>query len=416
MNRKQVILLIVVGAAIGVLGLVLYNKKQGPEESSGTQLGSKVIKNLPVNEVERISIRQGPSELNLNKKDDTWVVQERAGYPANFDTISDFVKKAADLKVGQAPQVGQSQLARLELVSDKTTNSATVVEFKDKSGKTLSTLMLGKKHMKESRGDSPFGGGGWPDGRYVMVGNDLKTVAIVTEPFSNIEPKPEEWLNKDFFKVENLKSISVTSQTASNNFTLTREKEGGDWKLVDAKKEESLDTGKTGVMNNALTSPSFTDVVTNGVETGLDKPVAAKLETFDGFTYDVKVGKKVSDARDDYYFKVAVSANIPKERTAGKDEKPEDKTKLDKEHADKVKKLEEKLKTEKAFEKWTYIVSKWTIDPLLKERKDLLAEKKEEPKVAEKSNSPSPVVTPPVSIPAATPPKPPEPPAPPAAK
>ena len=43
-------------------------------------------------------------------------------------------------------------------------------------------------------------------------------------------------------------------------------------------------------------------------------------------------------------------------------------------------KLEEKLKAEKAYEKWTYVVSKWTIDPLFKERKDLLVEKKEEKK------------------------------------
>ena len=81
---------------------------------------------------------------------------------------------------------------------------------------------------------------------------------------------------------------------------------------------------------------------------------------------------------------MSVSGNFPKERAAGKDEKPEDKTKLDKEFQDKVKKLEEKLKAEKAYEKWTYLVSKWTIDPLFKERKDLLVEKKEEPKPADK--------------------------------
>jgi hypothetical protein len=57
-------------------------------------------------------------------------------------------------------------------------------------------------------------------------------------------------------------------------------------------------------------------------------------------------------------------------------------TQLDpsKDGKEKREKLEEKLKTEKAFAPWTHLVSKWTIDPLLKERKDLLVEKKEEPK------------------------------------
>ena len=113
----------------------------------------------------------------------------------------------------------------------------------------------------------------------------------------------------------------------------------------------------------------------------MDHPLLATLETFDNFTYTVKLGKKTSD--DSYHVQVAVNASLVKERTPGKDEKPEDKEKLDKEFKEKAGKLEEKLKQEKALEKWTYLVSKWTIDPLLKERKDFLAEKKEEPKKEE---------------------------------
>ena len=110
----------------------------------------------------------------------------------------------------------------------------------------------------------------------------------------------------------------------------------------------------------------------------MDQPIVARLETFDGFTYTVKIGNKTND--DNYYLNASVAADLPKDRTAGKDEKPEDKEKLDKEFKEKVSKLEEKLKQEKAYAKWTYLVSKWTVDPLLKERKDLLLEKKEETK------------------------------------
>ena len=94
-----------------------------------------------------------------------------------------------------------------------------------------------------------------------------------------------------------------------------------------------------------------------------------------------KIGKPAEG--DNYYFQFDVTGNFPKERTPGKDEKPEDKTKLDKEFADNLKKQQDKLKAEQAYTKWTYLVAKYTIDPLLKERKDLLAEKKEEPKKEE---------------------------------
>src|ERR1051325_4880693 len=264
MNRKQLIPIIVVAVVLSGLGLYSYKARNSSWEDSSEKLGRKVVKNFPMNDVERISIKQSQGQLNLAKKNDIWTVQERSDYPANFETIGEFLRKVWDLKVAQPVEVGSSKLGRLELTPpDKGTNSATLVEFKDKTGKSINTRLLGKKHMRESRGDAQFGGGqGWPDGRYIMVGNDLQTVAVVSEPFSNVEAKPEEWLNKDFFKVEKLKSISVTTTNATNNWKLSREGETNEWKLADAKAGEQLDTGKISWVNNALSSPSFTDVAT----------------------------------------------------------------------------------------------------------------------------------------------------------
>ena len=55
------------------------------------------------------------------------------------------------------------------------------------------------------------------------------------------------------------------------------------------------------------------------------------------------------------------------------------KEKLDKEFKDGLTKLQDKLKAYKTHEKWTFIVTKWTVDAFLKDRRDLLADKKEEP-------------------------------------
>ncbi len=400
MNRKQLTILIVAGAIIAALGFYVTQNKSKSWEQSNQRLGRKVIDNFPMNDVERIAIRQPQGQLTLARKNDAWVVQERGEYPANFSTISDLLRKVWDLKVVQAPKVSPALLARLELVPpDKGTSAGTLVEFKDKSGKTLNSLLLGKKHMREGGGDSPFGGGGgWPDGRYLMVGADTKTVAVVSDPFSNVDGKPADWLDKEsFFKVEKLKSIAVTA--ATNSWNLARESETNEWKLAGVKTGEQLDTAKSSPVTSALAAPSFNDVATNAAPdaTGLDKPLTARLETFDGFTYDVKVGKKLGDDKDDYYFQVAVDAKLVKERTPGKDEKPEDKAKLDKEFKDKVDKLEEKLKNEKALAKWTYVVSKYSIEPLLKERKDLLADKKEELKNA--ADGPRPTAPPVTSAP-----------------
>jgi hypothetical protein len=281
-------------------------------------------------------------------------------------------------------RVNEKQLARLELTSDK----GTVVEFKDKNGKVLNTLILGKKHMRETGQSDPFGGGGgWPDGRYVIVGNDVQTAAVVSEPFANVEAKPADWVDKEFFKIEKHKSIAVSSPNVTNTWTISRESETNEWKLVDAKADEQLDAGKAGSVTSVLAYPSFTDIATNAAPeaTGMGKPVTAKIDTVDGFTYEVKVGKKVADDREDHYLQVAVSANLVKERTAPADEKPEDKARLDKEFKDKLEKQEEKLKNEKALAQYTYIVPRYSIEPLFKDRKELLVEKKEEPKPEEKT-------------------------------
>jgi len=379
MNRKQLTLLLVVGAILGGLGWVAYQKKSAPYKESLQKMGGKLLPNFPLNEVDQIVVKQGTSEVTLAKKDEVWVVKNRGDYPASFDTISDVLRKFWELKIVKPVKTGPSRLPMLELVApDK--GAGTLVEFKDKSGKTISSVLLGAKTMKQGGGDPQFGGGPMPDGRYVMVGADLQTVSLVTEPFANVEAKPEEWLDKkEWFKVEKLKSVSVTAASPTNSWKLSRDSETGEWKLADAKPGELLDNGKSGSATSALSYPTFADVATNvsPAATGMDKAIVARLETFDGFLFTAKVGGKAGEENE--YFQIAVSGEFPKERPPGNDEKPEDKEKLDKEFKDSLAQLQDRLKAYKAHEKWTFIVTKWTVDAFLKERRDLLADKKEEP-------------------------------------
>ena len=143
-----------------------------------------------------------------------------------------------------------------------------------------------------------------------------------------------------------------------------------------------MDASKASGVVNPLNSPSFADVTATNGAANLDKPTVATVDTFDNFTYTLKVGQKTNE---NYPLAMSVAGQLAKERTPGKDEKPEDKDKLDKEFKEKQKKLEEKLAQEKPFENWVYLVSSWTVEPFLKERAQLLVEKKEEPKKEDKA-------------------------------
>jgi hypothetical protein len=282
-------------------------------------------------------------------------------------------------------EVGPSQFARLELSTEGgATNSGTLVEFKDSKAANLTSMVLGKKVMKEAPGGAMGGmggmGGGFPAGRYVLV-PETKKVWIVSEAFSNIDTQPAQWLDKDFFKVEKIKSIAVTAPNPTNTWSVARETETGEWKMNDVKEGENFDSSKASTLNYALSSPNFDDVASPEAkpeETGLGSPTVAKIETFDGFNYTVTIGSNTNE--ENLFLKVAVAGDFARERKPGENEKPEDKEKLDKEFKDKTTKLEEKLKNEQRFEKWTYIVSKYSVDALLKPRTDFFAEKKEEVK------------------------------------
>jgi len=389
MNRNQLVILLVLVAVLGGAGIMLHNRQKSSWEGANPAAGKKLLGDFPMNDVAHIEIKQGTNDLNLAKKAETWSVRERNDYPANYSQIRDLLIKLGDLKIVQSEPVGQSQLARLNLVPGTATNSALIVDFKDKNDKQLRSLLLGKKHMKKSNRPNPMmgdmddeEGGGYPDGRFVKVGGDSKDVILISDALASVDPKADQWLNKDFFKVEKIRSVAVNFPVPTNSWKLSRETETGEWKLADAKPTEQLDNAKASGVGSSLASPSFNDVSSaKPEELGLDKPTKVTLDTFDSFTYTLKVGQKTND---NLPLIVSVAAELPKERTPGKDEKPEDKDKLDKEFKERQKKLEEKLTQEKPFEKWTYLVSNWTLDSLLKERSQLLVEKKEEPKKDDK--------------------------------
>ena len=155
MNRKQFIILLVLVAVIGAAGLMVHQRGSQSWHSADAAIGQKLLPNLPVNDIAQITIQSGTNELHLARRDNLWRVRERGDYPANFSQISGLLLKLADLKIVQTEEIGPSQLGRFELLPPGAeTNSATLVEFKDQSGKTLNTLLLGKTHLRKPPANS----------------------------------------------------------------------------------------------------------------------------------------------------------------------------------------------------------------------------------------------------------------------
>jgi hypothetical protein len=381
MKTQQLAILVAVGLALGGAGLYVRNQQSAGYRQSSAQLGGALLQGVDASTLTGLRITQGTNQLNILKSGNDWTVKERGGYAANFGTIQDFVRKLVDLKATQPIQVGPSRLPVLELVApDK--GPGVLVELLGADGKASRSVLLGKKHTKGGQDDGGGGlggmGGAWPIGRYVMVDNKIETVTLVNEPLANAEPKPDQWLEKEWFKVEQPVSVTITHPEATNSFSLTRTNEFSEWTLVGATAEEKVDTAKTGVFSSLLSSPSFDDVIVDAqpAALGLDQPVQAKIRTSSGWTYTVKIGK--AQEGDRYPVQFVTEAQLLTQRNPAKDEKKEETEKFNKDFAEKLKKQQEKLAAEQSRGRWTYLVSKWTIDSLLKKRSELMVDPKKD--------------------------------------
>ena len=376
MNRKQFLILVIALVVLGGAGLALFWQDIAAYRASGARICAKLLPGFRIADVTQMRLQDAKAQTTLARKDTGWVVEERGGYPADVQSIGDFMVKLAELKVTQAENVGASLLPRVELAAPgQGEGVGTLVEFKDKTGKVLANLILGKKILKKDPlNPLPAAQDGVPAGRYILVTGAKNTVVVVSDPLNTAEAAPGKWLAKDFFKADRITTLAVGPEGAAPQWKITCDLEWGQWKFAGG--GGNLDASTAVGAVNALGGVAFTDVAVGAKPEDTDKPVVAMAETFDNLTYTVKIAKKRTGNEYDVSF--TLSGDPAGRRTPEKDEKPEDTARRDKDFAENLKKLEARMAREKALAKWTYVVAKSAVEPLLKDRSQLIAQKRKQ--------------------------------------
>ncbi len=378
MTRQQFLILLIAVVVLGGAGLAVVWRDVDDYRASGARLGAKLLPKLRIADVAEVRLQDAKSQATLTRKEKTWVVQERGGYPASFQEISDLMIKLVELKVTQSEQVGESLWPRLDLAepgAGKGEGVGTLIEFKDSAGKPLTRLVLGKKVLKkEPLNPLPAAKDGVPAGRYVRVAGGKDTVIVVSDPLNSAEARPGRWLSKEFFKIERIRTLAVGPEGAAPGWKIARNEEWGQWKFAAGGGDLNPSAAVTAV--NKLGSLSFDDVVAEVKGQATEKPVVAVAETFDNLTYTVRMAKKVG--APDYLVNITVAGEPPKQRAAEKGEKKEEAARRDKEFAESRKRLEGRIALEKMLGQWTYVISGRELEPLLMSRADMLPPKRGE--------------------------------------
>jgi hypothetical protein len=413
---RQLAIILGLLVVLGGIALFLSRRNEADWSKTATRTDTKLLE-FDLNEVSQVTIKRAGAEVNLLKKEDVWTLRDR-DYPADFERVSTLIRTLWEMRPVQDVKVGASQLGVLQLSGPSNEpHSSALVELQGAGDKKLASLLVGKKYLRGS--NQSFAESGIPAGRYVKDSHDR--VFIVSQTLDDVELKPERWLASDFIKISDPKSITTSGGDPAKSWTLVRDNPSGPWRFADPKPGEELDAAKATAATNAFAAAPFIDVLAPNApstETGLDNPTTARFETFDGFTYELRIGKVMGESQP---VLVRVEANLPKERTAPPDEKPEDKTRLDQEFATKQKQLTEKLATEQKLQGRPYLIGKGTIERLLVDRSTLIKQPSPAPSAAPAAPAPagpkasvvtSPVAAPPgAKAPAASPKPAPSPPA-----
>ncbi len=373
MNKKQLLISI---AVLAVLCPIVFNLLKKDSSSWNNEKysagGENIFVDLDVNVIGRLTVTNGDEVSNIVRNETGWTVSEKGNYPADFKKISSLLGMLAYAKSVQDVKAGKSQLQKLSLAEDDMEKgNAVLVELSDESGKKTKSILLGKMHLKKEDNPNPLFGSA-PDGRYVMIIDGKFQPKLINYTFDDIIGSPISWTDKSFIAIDKIKSVDVQRKSADGNWKLLKNTENETFNLSDLKEGEELDPSKTAPLANLLKNVSFQDV--NPVPANFAGDVVT-IETFDGFKYEITF---TSQEKDKYSVNIKTTATIPSQREAAKDEKPEDKDKLDREFKAKTDTMKEKLEKEAAIGKWVYTLSKNYLDALLKSKKELLKEKKEE--------------------------------------
>lgn len=428
MKKNQLVLLLAVLAVAGGAAFWKYNKRSGAIRDVPAEVGQDLLKNFNPADVAAFTVKDSKGEVVIEQKDGKWIVPARDGFPASIEAVNELRDNAFALKIGEIQRAGDSVMGRLKLKNPgeggTEEETGTLVSFRDSSGKEIKSFTAGKTLSSD---DTPPGGfstsPSGPKSQYVKVAGEQGVVYKARDGFTRLETEVKSWLDKTaFFKVDKIKSVTTAGLGPAETWRISRETEGGELKLEAPGAGEEFDPTKASPVGTVFSFFQFSDVLpqADAAKAALDKPIrTAVIETFDGFTYTVKVG--AADG-ENHWITYQVEGKFPETRTppapVEKDkpaETEEQKKAADEAFAKALEEKKKKLAEEQAQQGRIYSVAKSSLEPILKNRADFMKDKNAEnppppaPSVIPGGPRPAPVpapapsgkieaVTPPISV------------------
>jgi len=293
-TKTFVVLFIILVALAGAVSLLIYSRDT---RSPSGEMGTVLLDQLPANEIASIIIETPNAAVSLKKGSDSWIVEERFGYPADFSKISDLVRTLKEVKVGRKFDASEKVLKRLSMKSPGDTGvskeeTGTRIRMADSGGKTLLEIVLGKTRTRDPQK-------GPPDGQYVML-SKAPEIYLIDKILSSFETGPSEWLEKQPVEIDAAKIRKITClgpDATTVRYAFERPGKGKDFELIEPSTDRNVKKSSLSRLSNALSSLKIEDVETSvAPHKPFGKDASARLDyvLFDGRVYHVTIGKACS--------------------------------------------------------------------------------------------------------------------------
>ncbi len=354
MTSKKLISLSIVA---GVLVAAAYLSNTKNTVKTPATAGKPLLKKIDLSQVAAIEIDNETAGLiSLVSTDAGWIVESMHGYPADISRIRQALLKLNELKIGHTAEASKlgDRLGKLEI--------------KDAFGTTLATLRLGKKRMRSASAEtSPFGGGAYPDGRYVATPD---STVLISDTLDAFDGDDKQWINTKIAAIPASDVATIEISGGSDPVSLT--KTNGVWSILGITEDEDPDSSKFYNAESALSYLNLNGIADPALTPdllGLTTGTVFKATLTNGETYTATIGNAVSNSTDRYF---RLSAAFTPVSTN------------DIENAA----VQKKIDTFNAeVNKWTYLVSSNNAERMMKTRADFIkAKPKSEPEVNKPTN------------------------------
>jgi Domain of unknown function (DUF4340) len=362
MKGKTFLILLV---AAGVLVALSFLRFGGEKHTGTVKMGARLFADLPVNAVAGITIADSENRVTLVKGEKVWEVEERNGYPADFDELRDTVVKLSRLKIGRSFTGSPDSMARLSLTPPSASDAGATgrqITLKDQAGKILADVILGQTRETD---------GGGSGGQYLKKA-DADTIFLVDGDFRFLKTAPAQWLKKEVLDIRSDDVASVVcyaDESPTPAYTLSRPEKGESARMDPVPPGRNADTEKIGQVLDALAPLTLDDV-----KAGREKPLAAESDR-PRLVYHLYDGRRIlifpeSDGDDSYVLRITAEADP---LDAGAAEAPETEADRQQEEEETPPPAHESARQlNEELSPWVFSVKKWQFDSFITQPESLL--------------------------------------------